>query len=153
MSDYTSRACALAIASDGHAAANELQASDRASILKHLDAVSGGGEAAPLAHVHFAVSRLYAEVVLLPELQPEEDPDDALQVPYVPCMHACMHMPFHKTSSWSVCASPGFCGDEDDSPDREDFFYRRSNREYTVGFLESNSKFNQGCMAEIVCIP
>jgi hypothetical protein len=33
----------------------------------------------PTALVHYEVSRCYAETVLLPELRPEEDPDDARQ--------------------------------------------------------------------------
>ena len=39
-----------------------------------------GTKATAYAHVHLAVARLYAEVVLLPDLQPQERPEEALQV-------------------------------------------------------------------------
>lgn len=36
-------------------------------------------DCSPSALVHYEVARLYAETVLLPELRPEEDPEDARQ--------------------------------------------------------------------------
>lgn len=49
-----------------------------AAALKHLERVPPGTPP-PLARVHLSVSRLYAEIVLLPDLQPQEDPTDALK--------------------------------------------------------------------------
>lgn len=50
-----------------------------AAVLQRLASVPLGPPS-PLARVHVSVARLYAEIVLLPDLQPQEDPADALKV-------------------------------------------------------------------------
>eukprot|EP00892_Ulva_mutabilis_P005631 jgi/Ulvmu1/343/UM001_0347.1 len=60
-----------------------------AAVLRHLERVPPRAPS-PLARVHLSVSRLYAEVVLLPDLQPQEDPGDALKAAIFHLRYAAM---------------------------------------------------------------